>query len=106
MKYLALAAGLLLCTPVLASGPDYTHNGQTPDNSGSGAGPIDAMEGGLSYRDNCRQLIERASHLTDPTAPDAAEDARHEMGLARDAQADGDFRACKEHAMQAIRDRT
>src|ERR1700755_1093677 len=73
MKILTLAAGLLLCTPVLASPPDYTHNGQTPDHSGSGAGAINPMEGGLSYKDNCRQLIERASHLTDPTAPDAAE---------------------------------
>ena len=106
MKILTLAAGLLLCTPVLAGAPDYTHNGQTPDNSGSGAGSIDPMEGGLSWRDNCRQLIERASHLTDPTAPDAAEDARHEMSLAKDAQDAGDYRACKAHAMQAIQDRT
>lgn len=103
MKFLPLAAGLLLCTQALADPPaDYTNHGQTPNNSGSGTGQLDPLNGARPHAENCLQLLERAGHMTDPTAPDKADAARQEVAMAHEALDNGDERACKRHAITAM----
>lgn len=94
MKLWASAALMLLMVmPVLADPPD------------------DLAQNDQAYfrRENldaCVQLMERAFYRADPASFDRAMDARHEMELARDAYRAGDAFACKQHAVQALEDRT
>lgn len=107
MKLSILATlALLAAGPALADPPgDFTGNGQTPNNSGNGAGFTDPLQG-VPPHQTCERLMQRASTLTDPTSPARAADARHEVELAQDALDDGDEHACKRHALRAIEDRT
>ncbi|MEI9929157.1 MAG: hypothetical protein WDM89_00960 [Rhizomicrobium sp.] len=91
--------------PVLAQTtavPTYTQNGQTPNNSGSGAGPIDPLKDATPGVDNCRQLMEKAKSMTAPTNPDRADAAEKELALAVDARERGDYAACRDHSIAAM----
>jgi hypothetical protein len=104
-KLAPLAAALILVTPVLAqttATPTYTQNGQTPNNSGSGAGPIDPLRDSTPNVDNCRQLMEKAKSMAAPTNPDRADAAEKELAMAQDAKDHGDYAACREHSMTAM----
>jgi hypothetical protein len=106
MKLSACAVLALLITAPALAAPDYTHNGQTPNNSGVGSAATDSLQGLHPHKDTCEELLARAGTLTDPTSPDRADDARHEVMLAQDARDDGNAVACKRHAIRAIEDRT
>jgi hypothetical protein len=109
MKYAILAAAMFAAMPALAqqtATPTYMENGQTPNNSGSGAGKIDPNADATPGRDNCRQVMERANSMARPTDPARADDADRQMALAEDARANGDFRLCKHHAEIALHDKT
>jgi hypothetical protein len=104
-KLAPLVAALILSTPVLAQTtavPTYTQNGQTPNNSGSGAGPIDPLKDATPQVDNCRQLLEKAKSMTAPTNPGRADGAEKELALAQDAKDHGDYGACRDHATLAM----
>jgi hypothetical protein len=99
-----LAALFLLTVPAFAqtsATPTYPQNGQTPNNSGSGAGPIDPMRD-TTPKDTCRQLLEKAKSMTRPTSATRADAAEKEMALAVDAHEQGDYAACKMHAEAAM----
>ena len=103
-KLAPLAAALVLATPVLAqttATPTYTQNGQTPNNSGSGAGAIDPLRDSTPV-DNCRQLLEKAKSMTAPTNPDRTDTAERELALAQDARDNHDYGACRDHATLAM----
>ena len=104
-KLAPLAAALILSSPVLAqttATPTYTQGGQTPNNSGSGAGPIDPLKDATPQVDNCRQLMEKAKSMTAPTNPDRADRAEKEIALAQDARDNHDYGACRDHATLAM----
>ena len=101
-----VALALLLAAPALASGPTYMSNGQTPNNSGSGSGRVDPLQGTIPAKDTCAQWLERANQMTEPSNPSLAERAHRELYRAHEALADGDERACKLHAARALYDRT
>ena len=104
-KLAPFAAALILATPVLAqqtATPTYTHNGQTPNNSGSGSGPIDPLRDATPDVDNCRQLMERAKSMAAPTNPDRADVAEKELAMAQDAKDHGAYGACRDHSVAAI----
>jgi len=103
-KLAPLAVALMVVTPVLAqttATPTYTQGGQTPNNSGSGAGAIDPLKDATPV-DNCRQLLEKAKSMTAPTNPDRADAAEKEMALAVDAREHHDYAACRDHATLAM----
>ena len=106
LKSAAVAAALALAAPALASGPTYMSNGQTPNNSGSGEGRVDPLQGTIPSKDTCEQWLERARQMTEPSNPYLAERAHREIMLAHEALADGDEHACKRHAAHALYDRT
>ncbi len=104
-KLAPIAAALIFSSPVLAqqtATPTYMQNGQTPNNSGSGAGPIDPLRDATPGVDNCRQLTERAKSMAAPTNPDRADAAEKELAMAQDARDHGDYGACKDHAIMAM----
>lgn len=105
LKFAPVAAVLILAAPALAqetTTPTYTQHGQTPNNSGSGAGAMDAMKDSTPQADNCRQLMQKAKSMAQPTNPDRADAAEKEMALAIDARDHGDYGACKMHVEQAM----
>jgi hypothetical protein len=106
LKFAAVAAALTLAAPAFASGPTYMSNGQTPNNSGSGEGRVDPLQGTIPEKDNCEQWLERAAHMTEPSNRDLADRAHHQIMLAHEALADGDEHECKVHVAHALYDRT
>jgi hypothetical protein len=106
LKYAAVAAALTFAIPALASGPTYMSNGQTPNNSGTGSGRIDPLQGTIPEKDTCQQWLERARQMTEPSNPDLAERAHRQIRLAHEALADGDEDSCKLHVAHALYDRT
>jgi|HubBroStandDraft_5_1064220.scaffolds.fasta_scaffold311369_2 hypothetical protein len=101
-----IAAMLLAAAPAAASSPTYMSNGQTPNNSGSGEGRVDPLQGTIPEKDTCEQWLERARQMTEPSNPYLAERAHHEITLAHEALAYGDEHACKRHVAHALYDRT
>ena len=106
LKLAAVAATLALSAPALASGPTYMSNGQTPNNSGSGSGRVDPLQGTIPEKDTCEQWLERANQMTEPSNPYLAERAHREIHRAHEALADGDEYGCKRHVERALYDRT
>lgn len=105
LKFAPVAAALILAAPAIAqetTTPTYTQHGQTPNNSGSGAGPMDAMKDSTPQADSCRQLMQKAKSMGQPTNPDRADAAEKEMALAIDARDHGDYAGCKMHVEQAM----
>jgi hypothetical protein len=105
LKSAPVAAVLILAVPALAqttTTPTYAQHGQTPNNSGSGAGPLDATKDNTPQVDSCRQLMQKAKSMAQPTNPDRADAAEKEMALAIDAREHGDYGACKMHVEQAM----
>jgi hypothetical protein len=104
-KLAPLTAALILAAPAFAqttATPTYTQNGQTPNNSGSGAGAIDPLRDSTPQVDNCRQLLEKAKSMTAPTNPDRTDRAEKELALAQDARDNHDYGACRDHATLAM----
>jgi len=105
LKFVPVAAALIIAAPALSqetTTPAYTQHGQTPNNSGSGAGAMDEMKDSTPQADNCRQLMQKAKSMAQPTNPDRADAAEKEMALAIDARDHGDYAACKMHVDQAM----
>ncbi len=104
-KIAPFAAVLVFAVPALAqttATPTYTQNGQTPNNSGSGAGRIDPLRDSTPGVDNCRQLMEKAKSMTAPTNPDRTDVAEKELAMAQDARDHGDYAACRDHSIAAM----
>jgi hypothetical protein len=58
---ISVATALILAAPALAqetTTPTYTQHGQTPNNSGSGSGRMDAMKDSTPQVDSCRQQMQ------------------------------------------------
>jgi hypothetical protein len=106
LRSAAVAAALMVSAPAIASGPTYMSNGQTPNNSGTGSGRIDPLQGTIPEKDTCEQWLERASQMTEPSNPYLAERAHREIHRAHEALADGDEYSCKRHVERALYDRT
>jgi hypothetical protein len=107
MRYsvILLPACMLFVAPASAqetATPTYTQHGQTPNNSGSGAGPLDPLKDSTPQADNCRQLMQKAKSMAQPTSPDRADAAEKEMAMAVDARDHGDYAACRAHAEAAM----
>src|ERR1700751_2502708 len=105
-KQAGVAGMLALSVPAFASGPTYMSNGQTPNNSGSGEGRVDPLQGTIPEKDTCEQWLERANQMTEPSNPYLAERAHRELHRAHRALAYGDEYACKRHVERALYDRT
>jgi hypothetical protein len=104
-KIAPFAAALMLALPALAQStavPTNMHDGQTPNNSGSGAGQIDPLRDATPQVDNCRQLMERAKSMAAPTNPDRTDVAEKELAMAQDAKDHGDYGSCRDHSIAAI----
>jgi len=102
---MSLAACMLLVMPAFAqttTTPGYGQHGQTPNNSGSGAGAMDATKDNTPQVDSCRQLMQKAKSMAQPTSPDRADAAEKELAMAVDARDHGDYVGCKMHVEQAM----
>jgi hypothetical protein len=107
MRYsmISLAACVLFVPPAVAqetTTPTYAQHGQTPNNSGSGAGPMDATRDNTPDIDSCRQLMQKAKSMAQPTSPDRVDAAEKELAMAADAAGHGDRAGCKAHVESAM----
>ena len=82
--------------------PTYTQHGQTPNNSGSGDGTWMPLQDSTPQVDNCRQLMQKAKSMAEPTNPDRTNVAEKELAMAQDAKDHGDYAACRDHSIAAI----
>ena len=105
LRPISLALLLACAPPALAqetAAPTYTQHGQTPNNSGSGAGAMNATRDSTVQVDSCRQMAQKAKSMAAPTNPARADAAEKELALAADAADHGDFHACKLHVEAAM----